>query len=136
LGEDVLVGDDASKFKVTIGEITAGIVIGNQTGLLDVRGERGSPQEGRGAVDKPHSTHAWFGGIDSTNARGNVGNNFRQPGGAKVEICSEGFEIIELGADMGINADSVFIGMEDARLKGAEEATTARDSQHHAAEFA
>jgi hypothetical protein len=38
---------------------------------------------------------------------------------------------------MGINADTVFIGMEDARLKGAEEATTApRDSQHHAAEFA
>jgi hypothetical protein len=36
---------------------------------------------------------------------------------------------------MGINADTVFIGMEDARLKGAEEATTARDSQHHAAEL-
>jgi hypothetical protein len=76
LGEDVLVGDDASKFKVAIGEITAGIVIGNKTGL-DVRGEWGPPQEGRGAVDKPHSTHARFGGINSTNARGNVGNNFR-----------------------------------------------------------
>jgi hypothetical protein len=54
-----------------------------------------------------------------------------------VEIGSESFEIIELvGPHMGINAYMVSIGMEDARLKGAEKATTARDSQHHAAEFA
>jgi hypothetical protein len=37
---------------------------------------------------------------------------------------------------MGINAYTVSIGMEDAHLKSAEKATTARDSQHHAAEFA
>jgi hypothetical protein len=37
---------------------------------------------------------------------------------------------------MRINADTVSIGMENAGLKSAEEATTARDSQHHAAEFA
>ena len=42
LGEDVLVGDDASQFKVTVGEITLGIVIGNKT-CLDVGGERGPP---------------------------------------------------------------------------------------------
>jgi hypothetical protein len=87
------VGDEASKFEVAIGEITAGILIGNKSGL-DVRGERGPPQEWRGAVDKPHAAHARFGSIDSTNARGKVGNNFRQPGGAKVEIGSESLEII------------------------------------------
>jgi hypothetical protein len=137
LGENILVvGDNASKFEATIGEVTTGIAtIGNKAGL-DMRGEWGPPQERRGAVDKPHSNHARFGGINGTNgARGKVGNNFSQPGGAKVEVGSEGFEIIELGTDMGIDAHTVPIGMEDAGLKGAEKATTTRDSQHHAAEF-
>jgi hypothetical protein len=76
-------------------------------------------------------------GIDGINARGKkVGNNFSQPGWAKVEVGSEDFEIIKLGTDMGIDAHTVVsIGMEDAGLKSAEQATTARDSQHHAAEF-
>jgi hypothetical protein len=33
LGQNVLVGDDASKFEVTVGEVTPRIVIGNQAGL-------------------------------------------------------------------------------------------------------
>jgi hypothetical protein len=53
-----------------------------------------------------------------------------------VEVGSESFEIIQLGTYMGINAYMVSIGMENACLKSAEEkATTARNSQHHAAEF-
>jgi hypothetical protein len=42
LGKNTLVGDDAGKFEVTIGEITTGIAIGNKGGL-DMRGERGPP---------------------------------------------------------------------------------------------
>jgi hypothetical protein len=39
----------------------------------------------------------------------------------KVEVGSEGFEIIKLGTDMGIlDEHTVPIGMEDAGLKGAE----------------
>jgi hypothetical protein len=53
-----------------------------------------------------------------------------------VDVGSESLEIIELGTDMGIDAHTVSIGIEDAGLKSAEKATTARDSQHHAAEFA
>jgi hypothetical protein len=37
---------------------------------------------------------------------------------------------------MGIKADTVAIRMEDAGLEGAEKATTTRDRQDHAAEFA
>jgi hypothetical protein len=84
LGENILVGDDASKFEVTVGEVTTGIVIGNKAGL-DMRRKGGAPKERRGAVNEPHVTHARFGGIDGTDARGNkVANNFSQPGGAKV----------------------------------------------------
>jgi hypothetical protein len=83
LGQDILVGNDASKFEVTVGEVTTGIVIGNKAGLYMSR-KGGAPQERRGAVNKPHAAHARFGGIDGTNARGKVGNNFRQAGGAKV----------------------------------------------------
>jgi hypothetical protein len=42
LGENVLVGDNSGKFKITIGEVTTRIVIRNQAGL-DVRRERGTP---------------------------------------------------------------------------------------------
>jgi hypothetical protein len=42
LGEDILVGDDAGEFEVTIGQITTGIAIGNKAGL-DMRGEQGPP---------------------------------------------------------------------------------------------
>jgi L-rhamnose isomerase len=43
LGKDILVGDDAGKFEVTIGEVTTGIAsIGNKAGL-DMRGEWGTP---------------------------------------------------------------------------------------------
>jgi hypothetical protein len=83
LGQDILVGNDASKFEVTVGEVTTGIVIGNKAGLY-MSGKGGAPQERRGAVNKPHAAHARFGGIDGTNARGKVRNNFRQAGGAKV----------------------------------------------------
>jgi hypothetical protein len=37
---------------------------------------------------------------------------------------------------MGIDAHTVSVGMEDAGLESAGKATTTRDSQHHAAEFA
>jgi hypothetical protein len=126
LGKNVLVGDDASKFEVTVGEVTARVVIGNQAGL-DVRGEGGAPQERRGAINKPHATHTRFGSINGTDARGKVGNNFSKPGGTKVQVGSKGFEIIKLGTDMGIKADTVAIGMKDAGLEGAEKAPTARD---------
>ena len=52
-----------------------------------------------------------------------------------MQVGREGFEIIELGTDMGIKADTVAIGMKDAGLEGAEKAPTARDCQDHAAEF-
>ena len=42
LGQNILVGDDASKFEITIGEVTTGILIGNKAGL-DMRRERGAP---------------------------------------------------------------------------------------------
>jgi hypothetical protein len=37
---------------------------------------------------------------------------------------------------MGIKMDTVAIGMEDVCFEGAEKATTVRDCQDHAAEFA
>jgi hypothetical protein len=83
LGQNVLVSDDASKFEVAVGEVTPRIVIGNQAGL-DVRREGGAPQERRGAINEPHATHTGFGGIDGPDARGKVGDNFSEPGGAKV----------------------------------------------------
>jgi hypothetical protein len=44
LGENILLaGDNASKFEVTIGEVTTLIAIGNKAGLDMVRGERGPP---------------------------------------------------------------------------------------------
>ena len=42
LSQNILVGHDASKFEITIGEVTTGIVIGNKSGL-DMRRERGVP---------------------------------------------------------------------------------------------
>ena len=42
LSQNILVGDDASKFEITIGEVTTGIVIGNKAGL-DMRREWGAP---------------------------------------------------------------------------------------------
>ena len=134
LGQNILVGDNAGEFEITIGEGTTGIVIRNKVGL-DMRRERGPPKESGGAINKPHATHAGFGRIDGTDARWEVGNNFGQPGGMKVEVGSEGLEIVELGADMGIKMDTVAIRMENAGLEGAEQATATWDRQHHAAEF-
>jgi hypothetical protein len=59
------------------------IGIGNQAGL-DVRREGGSPQERRHAINEPHATHTGLGGINGTDARGKVGDNFSEPGGMKV----------------------------------------------------
>jgi hypothetical protein len=61
-------------------------------------GERQS--NGDAPSHKPNATHARFGGINGTNARRVIGDNFSQAGRTEMQIGSKGFKIIQLGAHM------------------------------------
>jgi hypothetical protein len=48
---------------------------------------------------------------------------------------SKGFEVIQLGTDVRIDADPMAIRMADTGLESAEKAATTGDGKDHAAEF-
>jgi hypothetical protein len=53
-----------------------------------------------------------------------------------VQIAGKRFEIIELGADMAVNADAVAVRVVDASLQGAEQTAAPWNSKDHAVQFA
>ncbi|MCK7461553.1 MAG: hypothetical protein MZU84_05570 [Sphingobacterium sp.] len=48
---------------------------------------------------------------------------------------SKGFEVVQLGTDVRIDADPMAIRMADTGLESAEKAATTGDGKDHAAEF-
>ena len=52
-----------------------------------------------------------------------------------MQVTGKSFEIVELGADMAVNADAVAVRVADASLQGTEETVAPRDSKDHAVQF-
>jgi len=83
LGKDVLMCDHPGEVKITDGEITGAIAISNEA-LLNGERKRGAPQQGRSTINKPDTSHARLGSINSANSRGKIRDNFGQLSGAQV----------------------------------------------------
>ena len=119
LGNDVLLGKEAGKFQVGVGDVSLRIVRGDQSGL-NVGRERCPPQHGLdvgvGSRREPHTPHASTRGIMGANGHWVVRNNFGKLGGPGGQGVGEVLKIIEHVAHLGGDADAVAIGVSQAFL--------------------
>lgn len=135
LGEDVLMGDEASQFEIAVVDAASGIRECDE-GCLDRLRESCSPEHGTRVRYEPDTTHTLATGIDCAQPRGVVFDDFFQSGGPGVQFQRQGGEVVELVADRSGDADAVvgFVLLE-SRLESREETPRARNGQSHAAQF-
>jgi hypothetical protein len=135
LSEDVLVRQHASELEVAHGQVTRGVLVGDEA-VLDVRRKGSAPQKGRGIVDKPYTPHAQFGSVGSTNTVRVIRAKLSETGWMGMEVNSKGLKVVKLCSDVAINTDAVTVRVANTRLQSTEQAVATGDGEDHAAEFA
>ena len=100
-------------------------------------GETGTPESGLdvrvGSSGKPDASHALTRGVVRANGDGMIWYQFCQFGRAVLESMSEMLKVGELVPHLASDANAVFIGVTEALLEQTKEASTARDTDGHAA---
>ena len=134
LGDGVMVGHQGSLFQVAVGE-AAGRVVGGDHAVLNVLGEREPPERRGVSFGEEDAAHAELGGVSGAQDSRLVRHDFAETCGARAEAEREGFEVVQVGADVLVDPNAMVVGALEAQLEGAKEAGAAGDAKGHKAKF-
>jgi hypothetical protein len=96
--ENILVTKDASQFEVAVGN-GASHVRGGDDVVLNVEGERLSPDAAAAIGQEPHAAHTAARGVAGAYKRGRIRNDFGEAGRAGGDGMSEFFKVVQVVAD-------------------------------------
>ena len=143
MGNDIMLGDSGSQFKVTVGHGAGGAFIGLE-GPLEGHGEWLVPEDwavGTGMCvgrKEGHTPHAGTSGITSTSRVRWRWDDFSKSSWVLAKFRCDPLEIIQEIVHIGGETEPGAVGKRvlEGGLKGAEETPCAGDGQHHGAQFA
>jgi hypothetical protein len=107
-GQDILVSQDASQLQVAVGDRAGGVGGRDHVGL-NVRREPVAPNSTSAIRKEPDAAHAQLRRIAGAQESGDVRDNFSEPSGTVGDGSREFFEVRQLGADGGGDANAVSV---------------------------